>query len=43
VIQGAFVPAKAGTDPELVRVTIEHLDRYTRLFIDHSIKEYVMP
>ena len=31
VIQGAFVLAKAGNDPELARESLDHLDRYVRL------------
>lgn len=31
VIQGAFVLAKAGNDPELARESLDHLDRYIRL------------
>ena len=30
VIQGAFVLAKAGNDPELARESLDHLDRYIR-------------
>jgi TetR/AcrR family transcriptional repressor of nem operon len=31
VIQGAFILAKAGNDPELARESIDHLGRYIRL------------
>ena len=31
VIQGAFVLAKAGNDPDLARESLDHLDRYIRL------------
>lgn len=30
VIQGGFVLAKAGNDPELARESLDHLDRYIR-------------
>ena len=30
IIQGGFVLAKAGNDPELARESLDHLDRYIR-------------
>lgn len=33
VIQGAFVVAKAGDDPELAREALDHLDTYLRLLL----------
>lgn len=34
VLQGAFVLAKAGNDPELARESFDHLDRYIRLLFN---------
>ncbi|UHQ24846.1 TetR/AcrR family transcriptional regulator [Lysobacter sp. 5GHs7-4] len=34
VIQGGFVLAKAGNDPELARESLDHLDRYIRQLFD---------
>ena len=34
VIQGGFVLAKAGNDPELARENLDHLDRYVRRLFD---------
>lgn len=42
VIQGAFVLAKAGNDPELARESLDHLDRYVRLLF-HCNTEGEMP
>ena len=41
VLQGGFILAKAGDDPDLARESIDHLDRYVRqLFgVPHPIKE----
>jgi TetR/AcrR family transcriptional repressor of nem operon len=39
VIQGAFVLAKAGNDPELARESLDHLDRYIRLLFNRPNKE----
>jgi TetR/AcrR family transcriptional repressor of nem operon len=36
VIQGAFVLAKAGNDPDLARESLDHLDRYIRLLFGIS-------
>lgn len=33
VLQGAFILAKAGADPELARECVDHLDRYLRLLL----------
>ncbi|MGE0281355.1 MAG: TetR/AcrR family transcriptional regulator [Rhizobiaceae bacterium] len=38
VIQGAFVLAKAGNDPELARESLDHLDRYIR-HLFHAAEE----
>ena len=43
VIQGAFVLAKAGNDPELARESLDHLDRYIRLLFNYPTKENVVP
>lgn len=38
VIQGGFILAKAGNDPELARDALDHLDRYVRcLFGVHAV------
>jgi TetR/AcrR family transcriptional regulator, transcriptional repressor for nem operon len=42
VIQGAFVLAKAGNDPELVQESLDHLDRYIRLLFRGYNKEKVL-
>ena len=34
VLQGAFVLAKAGNDPDLARESFDHLDRYIRLLFN---------
>jgi TetR/AcrR family transcriptional repressor of nem operon len=39
VIQGAFVMAKAGSDPELAREALDHLGRYIRLLFSHHLTE----
>jgi TetR/AcrR family transcriptional regulator, transcriptional repressor for nem operon len=39
VIQGAFVLAKAGNDPELARESLDHLERYIRLVFADPKKE----
>ena len=39
VIQGAFVLAKAGNDPELAREGLDHLDQYIRLLFTQNPKE----
>jgi TetR/AcrR family transcriptional regulator, transcriptional repressor for nem operon len=39
VIQGAFVLAKAGNDPQLARESLDHLDRYIRLLFGHPYQE----
>lgn len=39
VIQGAFVLAKAGDDPELARESLDHLDRYIRLLFGRKDME----
>ncbi|MEX0956321.1 MAG: TetR/AcrR family transcriptional regulator [Rhizobiaceae bacterium] len=36
VIQGAFVLAKAGNDPEIARESLDHLDRYIRLLFGRN-------
>ncbi len=36
VIQGAFILAKAGNNPDLARETIDHLDRYVRLLFNDT-------
>lgn len=38
VLQGGFVLAKAGNDPELARESLDHLDRYIR-HLFHVVKE----
>lgn len=37
VIQGAFILAKAGNDPDLAREGLDHLDRYIRLLFNQPI------
>ena len=39
VLQGAFVLAKAGNDPDLAREGLDHLDRYIRLIFNRPIAE----
>lgn len=39
VIQGAFVLAKAGNDPELAREGLDHLSRYIRLLFNRGNQE----
>jgi TetR/AcrR family transcriptional repressor of nem operon len=39
VIQGAFVMAKAGHDPELAREALDHLGRYVRLLFGQPLTE----
>lgn len=39
VIQGGFVLAKAGNDPELARESLDHLDRYVRRLFHVTEKE----
>lgn len=39
VLQGAFVLAKAGNDPELARESLDHLDRYIRLLFMTRLSE----
>lgn len=39
VVQGAFVLAKAGNDPDLARESLDHLDRYIRLLFDEPHKQ----
>jgi TetR/AcrR family transcriptional repressor of nem operon len=39
VIQGAFVLAKAGNDPDLARESLDHLDRYIRLLFGRTDQE----
>lgn len=39
VIQGAFVLAKAGADPELARESLEHLEHYLALLLDAKTRE----
>lgn len=39
VIQGAFVIAKAGNDPQLARDNLDHLERYIRLLFGDGIVE----
>jgi len=39
VIQGAFVLAKAGSDPDLARESLDHVDRYIRLLFANPIKQ----
>jgi TetR/AcrR family transcriptional regulator, transcriptional repressor for nem operon len=39
VIQGAFVLAKAGNDPELAREGLDHLSRYIRMLFTPGTKE----
>lgn len=43
VLQGAFILAKAGNDPELAREALDHLDRYIRLLFDLPLTEGVSP
>lgn len=39
VIQGAFILAKAGNDPELARESLDHLDRYISLLFGQKDRE----
>ena len=39
VIQGAFVLAKAGNDPQLARESLDHLDCYIRLLFGQKVME----
>ena len=43
VIQGAFVLAKSGNDPELARESLDHLERYIRLVFAGPKKDQVLP
>lgn len=43
VIQGAFVLAKAGSDPALARESLDHLDLYIRHLFDCPNKEEALP
>lgn len=43
VIQGAFVLAKAGNDPELARESLDHLARYIRLLLGPPAEERTTP
>lgn len=43
VIQGAFVLAKAGNDPELARESLDHLDQYFRLIFARPHSETGAP
>ena len=40
VLQGAFILAKAGGDPELARESVDHLDRYIRQLFGAGSSEY---
>jgi TetR/AcrR family transcriptional repressor of nem operon len=43
VIQGAFILAKAGNNPELARESLDHLEHYIRLLFGYPNKEVSSP
>jgi TetR/AcrR family transcriptional repressor of nem operon len=43
IVQGAFVLAKAGNNPDLARESLDHLDRYFRLLFTGGSKEDAQP